>query len=334
VAGLNPAPRGTAWALLVGLCGCSPYGASLLTRAPYYPQPVYQPQPTPPPPAPYYATRPAAPYYSPPPSLFEPPPGPITDSCFPELQNRLEARQRVLALGAAGQQYLPLDDLKVRRTWEACQRQYLAALEKRANANPPGETPTTTPPAPEPPPTTAVAAEPAVDAPPAPPDQVPAAANADAPTVATNPTPTETAPPPKAAEPKPRKLSAADRQAIADRKAKQEAERAQKKAAKEALKQEAKQAVEQIRNEYCGEAPTKSAWSGIYHGLEDFFKESANDPDSIKFSACSDAVEKNPPACWIVVCDVRGKNRLGALVLDRYAFGKSTRGWRQLKGPE
>jgi hypothetical protein len=320
----------------MGLCGCSPYAASLITRAPpYYPQPVYQPQPTPPPPAPYYATPPASPYYSPPPSLFEPPPGPITDSCSPELQNRLEARRRVLALGAGGQQYLPLADLKVRRTWEACQRQYLAALEKRANANLPEETPPpATLPAPETPSTAVVAAEPTIDAGAPPPDPAPASWTAAATAVDSGGTSQETGPPPKIVEAKPKKLSAADRQAIADRKAKQEAERAQKKAAKEALKQEAKEAVEKLNRDYCGEAPTKSAWSGVYHGLEDFFKENAHDPDSVKFSRCSDLIEKNAPACWIVVCDVRAKNMLGALVLERYAFGKSAGGWRQLKGPE
>lgn len=324
----NPAPRRAAWALLVSLCGCSPYGASLLTRATYYPQPVYQPQPTPPPPAPYYATRPTSPYYSPPPSLFEPPPGPITDSCFPELHNRLEARQRVLALGAAGQQYLPLADLKVRRTWEACQSQYLAALEKRANANPPGGTPPPpTPPAPEPSPTAGVAAELALDAPPAPPDQMPAAANADAPTVDTNPTPTETAPPPKAPEPKPRKLSAADRQAIADRKAKQEAERAQKKAEKKAKAEEAAAAEAQLVQRICGPAPERSAWNGIYIGLKRAFEKIAFDPDSVDYLGCSEARLKEPPACWITTCSIRAKNALGAKIIKDVRFSMAAGEW-------
>jgi hypothetical protein len=80
---------------------------------------------------------------------------------------------------------------------------------------------------------------------------------------------------------------------------------------------------------FCGPRPEK-AWDS-YIEAEDAFKKIANDPGSVDFTACADAVRKPMPLCWSVLCDVRAKNMFGALILRRVGFSASAAGgWRIL----
>src|SRR6185437_16628595 len=151
VRSLAPKPAKTAAAsalALLGFAGCyqplrPPYYApTAYQTAPVYqparayqPTPVYQPAPASPRPYYYGQQQPQQPA---PGDLFDPPPGPITDFCATELQERLATRNALIAKGAM-QPYIADADRKVRRTWEVCQKQYLAALEMRAKANAPAE---------------------------------------------------------------------------------------------------------------------------------------------------------------------------------------------------
>jgi len=68
----------------------------------------------------------------------------------------------------------------------------------------------------------------------------------------------------------------------------------------------------------CGTKPLVSQ-AGELVGAKEFVQRTANDPDSIQVSNCSDPVS-NPTTCWSVTCDVRGKNAFNALILKRTVF--------------
>jgi hypothetical protein len=125
--------------------------------------------------------------------------------------------------------------------------------------------------------------------------------------------------------PPPKKPTEADRKAAAARKLARETKRAEQ----EAKKQEVAALVQRVSDEFCGPAPERRAWNGIYRGLEDAFKEVANDPDSVDFSECTDLIRKGPPTCWVTACRVRAKNGFGARILKTIVFGKSHLGWRE-----
>lgn len=127
------------------------------------------------------------------------------------------------------------------------------------------------------------------------------------------PTATEEPPTPP---PPPRKLTAGEKKRATERRAERE-----RKAA------EVQASVDQFKIEYCGPAPERSKWDGIYVGLERAYKTVANDPDSIDFVGCTDADLRNPPACWVFTCDLRGKNVYGAKVLVSRRFRKTAKGY-------
>jgi hypothetical protein len=72
----------------------------------------------------------------------------------------------------------------------------------------------------------------------------------------------------------------------------------------------------------CGEKPSISSWDGEVIGLERALKETANDPDSIDVEKCTNPV-LTTENCWLVTCNVRGKNGFGALILQRHTFAYS-----------
>ncbi len=337
---------------LLGLCGCAP-----LLRAPYYaptayqaaplyqPPPSYQPQPVyrpaPSSPRPYYygqqPPQPAAPM-----QLFEPPPGPITDFCVSELQERLATRNALIAKGAM-QPYIAAADRKVRRTWEVCQKQYLAALEMRAKANAPSEPAAVPPPQADQPFAEAAQLETASphSADPAPPVAETAAVAAPPPLPPPEPETPAADEAPAAPSARPVKLTPAQRKAAAEREEKRKveaaareeqrkADRAAKKAEKEERARQAKAAAEELVRAYCGPQPERSAWDGTYDGVEHYFKKIANDPDSVDFAGCTPMVLKGPPKCWVTLCNVRAKNGFGAKILRQLVFSKSSRGWEDL----
>jgi hypothetical protein len=129
----------------------------------------------------------------------------------------------------------------------------------------------------------------------------------------------------RAPEPPPlRRPTRAEMEAARARRAEREAKRIER----EAKDRELAAAVAKASEAFCGPAPERRAWNGIYMGLERAFKEIANDPDSIDFVSCTELAKKNPPACWITACDVRGKNIFGAKILRSMAFSKNHLGWR------
>jgi hypothetical protein len=338
----KPTDAATASVLaLLGLCSCAP-----LVRAPYYaptayqaapvyqPAPAYQPRPVyqPAPPPYYYGQQPSQP--AAPMELFDPPPGPITDFCASELQERMAVRNALIAKGTM-QPYIADADRKVRRTWEVCQKQYLTALEKRANLNSPAAT---LPPQAEQPIGEAAAQPDAGSSQPI--DPAPPLAEAAGAPAVQSPPPSPAGDQATAA-PHPVKLTAAQRKAAAEREEKRKAEaaereekrkaeRAAKKAEKEERARQAKAAAEELVRAYCGPEPERSAWDGIYIGVERYFKKIANDPDSVEFTGCTPAVLKGPPRCWVTECGVRAKNAFGAKILRALTFGKNSDGWADL----
>lgn len=140
------------------------------------------------------------------------------------------------------------------------------------------------------------------------------------------PEPAPEAPPPL----KPRKISAAEREAVASRKKEREERTAAAKAANTERERQARAAAEEAEATFCGEAPTRSAWDGVYSGLKDAVKSAANDPDSVEFVGCTDLVKKHALACWVTVCRFRAKNAFGAKVLATKAFSKTHLGWSSL----
>src|SRR5262249_25966059 len=146
---------------------------------------------------------------------------------------------------------------------------------------------------------------------------------------------------PLAEPPPPVKLSPAQRKAAAEREArrkqlaeereaKRKDDRAKRKAEKEERERQATAAAEEVAQAYCGPEPERSAWDGTYLGVERYFKEIANDPDSVDFAGCAGMIRKGPPACWVTACNVRAKNGFGAKILQTIVFSKSSRGWKML----
>jgi hypothetical protein len=222
----------------------------------------------------------------------------------------------------------------VRAVWSACQDRYLAerhpelgedpwANEANTTAAPASNTlaqASNTSPAPE----TPAQAEPVADVPA--PEPAPAAEPAAQ--------PPQEQPPPVKLTPAQRKAAAereAKRKQMAEeREAKRKEDRAKRKADKEEKERQATAAAEEVERAYCGPEPERSAWDGTYDGVERYFKEIANDPDSVDFSGCTGMTLRGPPACWVTVCNVRAKNAFGAKILKQVIFAKSTRGWKML----
>ena len=69
----------------------------------------------------------------------------------------------------------------------------------------------------------------------------------------------------------------------------------------------------------CGPKPHMSPVDGGSLEAEEFVKRTANDPGSVDVERCTDPVLR-AGACWITKCDVRGKNALGAAVLNEMEF--------------
>ncbi|HTA92770.1 MAG TPA: DUF4190 domain-containing protein [Polyangiaceae bacterium] len=69
----------------------------------------------------------------------------------------------------------------------------------------------------------------------------------------------------------------------------------------------------------CGPKPKVFELNGSLMGAKEFVQRTANDPDSIEVTNCSDPAVK-AGSCWSVVCDVRGKNAFNAKVLRQMVF--------------
>ena len=97
--------------------------------------------------------------------------------------------------------------------------------------------------------------------------------------------------------------------------------------AAEKKREEAAQAYRAL----CGEAPVVSSWDGALVGLTSAIKETANDPDSIDVSRCTQP-ELTKGSCWVSTCNVRGKNGFGGMILLRQTWSYSKLlGFRQVK---
>jgi hypothetical protein len=125
--------------------------------------------------------------------------------------------------------------------------------------------------------------------------------------------PPDPAPP---SPPKPRRMTAAERQRAEMR-----------RAARDQRERELASQAAEAAGKFCGPAPERSKWDGIYFGLARAYKTIAHDPGSIEFVSCSDATLRPPPVCWAFSCDVRGKNMLGAKVLSEVRFKRTAEGW-------
>jgi hypothetical protein len=234
-------------------------------------------------------------------AIFDPPPGPITDSCAELLNRRMAVRQAALALQPPNPSFVRKTDDGIRAVWAACQDRYLAQHTAPPEISPSQDGAEF---APEPEPPAAPVAPPPPAAAPAPPEE-------------------SQAPPPREV-----KLTAAQRQAAAEREAKRKEERAKKKAEKTEHDRQEALASENAAAAYCGNRPDRSAWDGLYDGLERYFKSIANDPDSVDFAGCTDMVLKGLPVCWLTKCNVRAKNPFGAKILRTMTFSKSVSGWQ------
>lgn len=78
----------------------------------------------------------------------------------------------------------------------------------------------------------------------------------------------------------------------------------------------------------CGPQPRRSEWDGEVSAVTYFVKESAHDPSSIEVKDCSVPVLTTQD-CWVTTCAVRGKNVLGAMVLERVEFSIASGGVRR-----
>jgi hypothetical protein len=128
-------------------------------------------------------------------------------------------------------------------------------------------------------------------------------------------------------DPPPSKLTASERKTAAKAKADREAKRAAIRTAKDAREKEIAAAVTAAKDSMCGPAPKISGWDDLPVGLKSYFKDMANDPDSVEFLACTEPALRNPPLCWATACRVRAKNGFGAKVLRNMVFGKNHLGW-------
>jgi hypothetical protein len=107
-------------------------------------------------------------------------------------------------------------------------------------------------------------------------------------------------------------VAGARRQAAAQEAAAKKREQAEEKA----------RAAQQAYQQLCGEAPVASAWDGEVIGLARTIKETANDPDSIEVTNCTQP-QMTTDNCWLTTCNVRGKNGFGGLVLQRQTWSYS-----------
>lgn len=129
--------------------------------------------------------------------------------------------------------------------------------------------------------------------------------------------------PAPAPPPKPRKLTAEERRRAAERKAARE----QHQREEEQREHDMAAAAVEASAKFCGPAPERSKWDGIYVGLARAYKTIANDPDSIEFVSCTDADLREAPTCWAFSCDVRGKNAFGAKILREVKFRRAAGNW-------
>ncbi len=93
----------------------------------------------------------------------------------------------------------------------------------------------------------------------------------------------------------------------------------------EEAKQQREQAYVESLAMICGPKPGRSAWDGEVPGIEQFVKKRAHDPDSIDVEDCTIPV-LTQKHCWITTCSVRGKNILGAKILQQKQFSISKMG--------
>lgn len=100
------------------------------------------------------------------------------------------------------------------------------------------------------------------------------------------------------------------------------------RAEKEEAARKAKAEKEAAYLALCGEKPMVSSWDGEVVGLARVIKESAHDPDSISVDKCTEPVltQRN---CWILTCNVRGKNAFGGMILQRKTYAKSAVGFEE-----
>lgn len=75
----------------------------------------------------------------------------------------------------------------------------------------------------------------------------------------------------------------------------------------------------------CGDKPTCGGWDGECVGIEFAMKQVAHDPDSIDVENCTDPKLTNEN-CWVTSCNVRGRNMLGAMILNQKTFSMSIMG--------
>jgi hypothetical protein len=214
-----------------------PYAAT----APSYIQAANQPSPA------AYQPPPAAPAPAPAanPAFFEPPPGPITDSCRERLAPSIRERDRFAGGPAQYNQLAKTFDDQARATWDSCQRDYLSRAQYTA-------------PQPAAIPAVVVASKPVAEPVSAPAPEAaskPPEDEAEAP-AAFNPDP-QPEPKPEP-EPAPRHLTAAEKKAIAERKARAEEQRAKAKAERAEKQRKIDEEVQKIDDAICGPAPERS----------------------------------------------------------------------------
>jgi len=70
----------------------------------------------------------------------------------------------------------------------------------------------------------------------------------------------------------------------------------------------------------CGYSPPSiSPWDGELVGSERYIRRTAHDPDSVDVGHCTTPVLTRRE-CWVSVCEVRGRNAFGAVVMHRVRF--------------
>jgi hypothetical protein len=79
-------------------------------------------------------------------------------------------------------------------------------------------------------------------------------------------------------------------------------------------------AERQALSAMCGNSPPSvGGWDGELIGSEQYVQRTAHDPESIDVENCTQPVLTRQ-LCWTSVCDVRGRNAFGAMVLNRLRF--------------
>lgn len=77
-------------------------------------------------------------------------------------------------------------------------------------------------------------------------------------------------------------------------------------------KKREEEAAKEAKALLMGKKPIRSSWDGSYTEVERYLKQTAHDPDSIKFENCSEPYVTDDG--WGVLCIYRGKNGFGALI--------------------